>query len=292
MSYELRSSLPVTADTSAGNAMSLVLSTNNPTDATETTCAIIGSVVAVNLKNASGVPDATVYDVIKAIEAVDTNNTVHMHCDDFTAEQIAAGYDTITPIPLPLAQTSFTGGSATRTGFEKVPVRTIQDVTNQDFPGDTVYVQAGAEKGAVYCYNMDHVWVKQGASNALETGFLQTFTGKSGDGAELPTYSSHEIVTQSANLETAIGQLDAAEQDTRDFIGMGVGEELPLYATTNVVTQNANLNDAISQIDLEAGYLFAFMGKAKGNELPVYASTKVISQNGNLETAISQLDDS
>ncbi|MBF0108760.1 MAG: hypothetical protein HQL76_06255 [Magnetococcales bacterium] len=289
--YELRSTLPITADTSAGNDLTLELTTNNPVDATETTGTIVGNAIAVNLKNTAGTSTATMFDVVRALEAVDTDNRVRMHCPDFTAEQIAAGVDTLTPCPLPLPPTAFTGGSAARIGFEKVPVREIQDETRQNFAGDTVYVAEGAEKGSVYCYNMDQVWVKQGASNVLETGFIQTFVGKSGDGAELPTYSSNAIVTQSANLETAIGQLDAAEQDTRDFIGMSVGEEMPLYATTHVVEQGASLNEAISQLDLELSYLSAFMGKVKGNGLPVYASTRIVTQNGTLEEAISQLDD-
>ena len=181
-------------------------------------------------------------------------------------------------MPTPIALTTFTGGSTTRIGFALVAPRTIKGVTRQNHVGDTVYVQDGAEKGSVYIFNEDGQWVKQGQSNTLETGFIQTFIGKSGDGSELPTYSSTDVVTQSANLETAIGQLDAAAGDTLAFIGKSIGEEMPLYATPIAVTQGASLNDGISQLDQEIGYLLSFIGKGVGNEAPAYLTTKVVGQ--------------
>ena len=41
-----------------------------------------------------------------------------------------------------------------------------------------------------------------------EFGYTNSFAGKTGLGSEMPTYSSTYIVTQSASLETAIGELD------------------------------------------------------------------------------------
>ncbi|MBF0181324.1 MAG: hypothetical protein HQM03_14980 [Magnetococcales bacterium] len=289
--YELRSTLPGTSDTSAGNALTFVATTDNPLDATETTCTITGNAIAVNLKNSAGLSTATILGVIRAIEAVDTANLVRMHCPDLTAEQIAAGADPTTPMPTPIPLTAFSGGSATRTGFEPVAPRTIKGVTLQNHVGDTVYVQEGAEKGSVYSFNSDHLWVKQGQSNTTESGFIQTFIGKSGDGAELPTYSSTDVVTQGANLEAAIGQLDASMGDLLSFMGTTRGEEVPIYASSVVVEQNATLNEAISQLDREVGYLLSFIGKEVGNEAPFYLSTKVIGQGSSLEEAISALDD-
>jgi hypothetical protein len=45
---------------------------------------------------------------------------------------------------------------------------------------------------------------------STELGYNNAFTGKSGLGSEMPTYSSALTVTQNASLETAIGELDAA----------------------------------------------------------------------------------
>ncbi|MBF0191631.1 MAG: hypothetical protein HQL99_10915 [Magnetococcales bacterium] len=288
--YSLRSTLPTTADTSAGNALTFVATTDNPLDATETTCTIVGNAIAVNLKNAAGVSTATVLDVIRAIEAVDTDNHVQMFCPDFTHEEITAGIDPVTLQP-PMALTAFTGGSATRIGFDRVPLRTIKSVTLQNHVGDTVYVQEGAEKGSVYSFSSDGQWVKQGQSNTLESGFIQTFIGKSGDGSESPNYSSAEVITQGANLEAAIGQLDTATGDILAYMGKSVGEEMPLYADPVAVTQGASLNDGISQLDREVGYLLAFVGKGVGNETPAYLTTKVVGQGTSLEAAISALDD-
>ncbi|MBF0342114.1 MAG: hypothetical protein HQL95_14310 [Magnetococcales bacterium] len=288
--YTLRSALPTTADTTAGNALTFVATTDNPLDATETTCTIVGNAIAVNLKNTAGTSTATVLDVIRAIEAVDTDNLVQMACPDFTPEEIIAGIDAVTLQP-PVALTAFTGGSATRTGFARVALRTIKGVTLQNHVGDTVYVQEGAEKGSVYSFNSDGQWVKQGQSNTLESGFIQTFIGKSGDGAELPSYSSTDVVTQGANLEAAISQLDTATGDILAYMGKSVGEEMPLYATPVAVTQGASLNDGISQLDREVGYLLSFVGKGVGNEAPAYLTTKVVGQGTSLEAAISALDD-
>ncbi|MBF0339471.1 MAG: hypothetical protein HQL95_00730 [Magnetococcales bacterium] len=416
--YTLRSSLPTTAETTAGNALTFVATTNNPTDATETTCTITSNAIAVNLKNTAGASTAKMIEVIRAVEATDTNNIVYFTCPNFTAEEISSGIDTTTPMP-PMALISFTGGSdgsgsadvtewtlgtlgqglmhffssdvgrwndfsivtttnamdgvgttslvvdevaktftihlanngtaitatvgdvinavsaptfstfygqaysgpllafdsdpaqsdaddvliteecnetgtqgiAASWGFERVALRTVKGVTRQNHVGDTVYVADGFEKGSVYVFNDDGVWVKQGQSSTLESGFIQTFIGKSGDGSELPTYSSTDVVTQAANLETAIGQLDAATGDALAFMGKAIGEEMPLYADPVAVTQGASLNDGISQLDREVGYLLSFIGKGVGNEAPAYLTTKIVGQGTSLETAISALDD-
>ena len=86
--YELRSSLPMTSDTTAGNALTFVATTDNPTDAATTTCTIVGNAIAVNLQNTAGISTAKVIDVLRAIEAVDTDNLTHLYCSDFTAEEI------------------------------------------------------------------------------------------------------------------------------------------------------------------------------------------------------------
>ncbi|MBF0141098.1 MAG: hypothetical protein HQL74_12570 [Magnetococcales bacterium] len=522
--YELRSTLPVTADTTAGNSLTYAATINNPANATATTCTIVGNDIRVNLKNDGSVPTATIKELLEAIEAADTSNLVYMFNANYTDAEIRADIDTWT-VPDVVAVTNFAGGSAgnssdhsTRweigtTGQGKVVVDTDEDgdwndfilqtrtdtitdavnigspaavavgydtlanakgdmdgdnifggvavtaglrvylfglingvpsgvyvvsgtsgnwtltfetpavgqyiyitslsqwyrytvvgwdtnvaapptmtmdgnastycVINEDqkaftihlgnngtaitatvndvksavnnrnmlsvvtqltyndyilyfnsgqsdstdtvvaataaafgsggvggnwgfqiedwqlknnvkarvFPGDAVYVERGFHAGATWIFNDSNQWVKQGASSAEEMGRMQNFVGKSGDGNEMPGYSSTNVVTQSASLEAAIGQLDAEAGDTMTWVGKSKGDTAPNYGTTNAVTQSANLKNAVSQIDLEIGYLQAFLGKDKGNDAPAYTTTKVVGQGTNLETAVSALDD-
>lgn len=82
--------------------------------------------------------------------------------------------------------------------------------TNQESDGDALLVQEGTYADQQYIYDGTS-WILFGAStSAAELGYIRTFIGKTGPGSELPTYSSTEIITQSSNLETAIGDLDAA----------------------------------------------------------------------------------
>jgi hypothetical protein len=68
--------------------------------------------------------------------------------------------------------------------------------------------------GSLYRKNADSGantgWVQladQGGSSTEDT-YQNTFTGKTLNGSELPTYSTDNVVTQGASLETAIGELD------------------------------------------------------------------------------------
>ena len=157
--------------------------------------------------------------------------------------------------------------------------------------GDTVYIERGQDMGALYIYNDEGEWVKQGKADATEVGFLRAFVGKGANGNVAPNYSSTDVVTQGNNLTGAVSELDAAAGDLLAFAGATEGVAAPTYGTTNAVTQGASLKDAVGQLDLEAGYLLAFIGKAKGNEAPAYTTTKVVGQGTSLETAVSALDD-
>lgn len=80
--------------------------------------------------------------------------------------------------------------------------------TNEETAGDTTFVVRGTDGGKKYVFN-GTAWVQNDQASVDEFGFIHTFVGKSGFGAETPTYSSAVVVTQNTNLENAIGEIDA-----------------------------------------------------------------------------------
>lgn len=83
------------------------------------------------------------------------------------------------------------------------------DPTNTLSDGDAVLVQKGATLAETsWVYDGTSTWVQFGGNASAELGFLRSYVGKTGPGAELPTYSSTDVVDQSDNLEVAIGRLD------------------------------------------------------------------------------------
>lgn len=86
---------------------------------------------------------------------------------------------------------------------------TYSEDTNEATVGDTVFIEAGTDAGKSFTFN-GTAWVQTDQASVDEFGFIHDFIGKSGFGAETPTYSSTNVVTQSNDLEGAIGELDAA----------------------------------------------------------------------------------
>ena len=84
---------------------------------------------------------------------------------------------------------------------------TLTEDANLATKGDALYVQTGTSAGQQWAYN-GTAWVQQGGGANTEIGFLQTYTGKTADGSETPTYSQNNVVTDGESLETAIGKLD------------------------------------------------------------------------------------
>lgn len=92
---------------------------------------------------------------------------------------------------------------------------TFTEDANTATDGDAVLIQEGTHAEEQWVYDGTN-WVQfGGATGAAELGFIRSFIGKTGPGSEFPTYSSTDVITQSSNLETAIGDLDNA---------MGTGE--------------------------------------------------------------------
>ena len=73
--------------------------------------------------------------------------------------------------------------------------------------GDTLYVNAGTDAGKTFNYNAT-TWVQQGSASSTEISYLQSYTGKTADGNEMPTYTTENVVATGDSLETAVGKLD------------------------------------------------------------------------------------
>lgn len=129
----------------------------------------------------------------------------------------------------------------------------VQD-GNAETDGDSVLVKAGTNAETQWVYDGAN-WVQfGGASNAAELTYLRSFIGKTGPGAENPTYTSTNVVTQATSLETAIGALDAVQgngaitNDTTDNVGTfySITDDLTSSGGTLTITDIANqLNNAI-----------------------------------------------
>lgn len=109
---------------------------------------------------------------------------------------------------------------------------------NTESEGDTLYVEDGTDAGKTFVYN-GTTWVQSNQSDLDELAFIRTFIGKSGVGAETPTYTSNNHVVDADNLEVAIGKLDAQ-----------LGAEL---AAGNVINASDDLATAITTLDNAAG---------------------------------------
>lgn len=96
---------------------------------------------------------------------------------------------------------------------------------------------------------IDFVQIASAATEA-ELGFIRTFIGKSAAGAETPTYSSNNYVTDATSLETAIGALDAqlgttqGDLDTAELaILLGRTESILTNVTTVQVLDSVLVDD-------------------------------------------------
>lgn len=111
---------------------------------------------------------------------------------------------------------------------------TYDEDSNNETSGDTTYVQEGTVyAGNRFTYN-GTAWVRSNTSDLEEMGFIRSFVGKTAEGAESPTYSSTNQITQAGSLETAIGELDAS-----------VG---PDVTTDNYITDTNSANENIQSL--------------------------------------------
>ena len=114
--------------------------------------------------------------------------------------------------------------------------------TNAETPGDTVYVESGTDAGKRFTFNTSNAWGVTDQTSLDEHQNIRDFIGKNSIGVESPNYTSTNVVTQGANLETAIGELDTGIQAVDDKIGAPVtaGE---VVEPANTVNQNLQAID-------------------------------------------------
>lgn len=113
-------------------------------------------------------------------------------------------------------------------------VLTLTEAANAATEGDAVLVLEGTFAETKWVFNGQlgaGEWIQfSAAGDQAELGFIRDFIGKAA-GAETPTYSSALVVSQSNDLEGAIGELDAVLDPVRD-------QQL-ILTTTNVTAQTA-----------------------------------------------------
>lgn len=113
---------------------------------------------------------------------------------------------------------------------------TFTEDTNLATDGDAILVQEGTSADQQWVYDGTN-WVQfGGASSAAELAFIRAFIGKDAAGAETPTYSTTNIVSDGTSLETAIGALDGA-----------IGDRT--YTEDNFVTDGQTITASIDALD-------------------------------------------
>lgn len=122
--------------------------------------------------------------------------------------------------------------------------------SNQESDGDAVLVQEGSSADQQWVYDGSQ-WVLFGSSTSTaELGYIRDFVGKTGPGAELPSYTSTDVITQSDNLEVAVGKLDNAMgtgEITNNGGNFAVSDDMSwaVAGTLEVTDAINNLNDTI-----------------------------------------------
>jgi len=167
--------------------------------------------------------------------------------------------------------------------------------TNAESDGDAVLVQGGTHAEQQWVYDGTD-WVQFGsAAGFTELEHLRNYTGKTGPGAENPTYSSVDVVTQGSSLETAIGDLDDSV-GTRTYTNDNVvtdGEDITssidaldtavgnqTYTEDNVVTDGQTLSESVDALDIAIGDLQAADLTITGTNVtgPVVADTIPVAE--------------
>jgi hypothetical protein len=127
-------------------------------------------------------------------------------------------------------------------------------------------------------------WLQLGTTEAsTEDGYQNSFMGKTGSGSELPDYSSTNVVTDSDNLEVAIGKLDTEIGYMLAMMGKSAGNEDTVFTGSqgSGISSGDSLELAIDTID-------QYIGVA-----PTPVSTRTIgaiSGSADVNTNIDSLD--
>lgn len=165
---------------------------------------------------------------------------------------------------------------------------TFTEDTNLATDGDAIMIQEGSSADTQWVYDGTQ-WVQFGSTSAgAELGYIRDFIGKTGPGAEFPTFSSTNLIINSPNpgfdnLESAIGKLDAGlgtgnvvntggnwavsddlafagstgaagtltVTDVLDELNVAIGDRT--YTEDNVVTDGESVAASIDALDIAVG---------------------------------------
>lgn len=167
---------------------------------------------------------------------------------------------------------------------------------NNESDGDATLIKEGSSAETQWVYDGAQ-WVQFGsAAGNEELAFLRQFIGKTGPGAENPSYSSAFNITNGNNLETAIGDLDAAIGDlsytNQNVItdGQTVGQSLDAvdtaigdlaYTNESVVTDGQTVTESIDALDVAVGDIINQTEEVIGTNIsavtPITADTLPLS---------------
>lgn len=146
---------------------------------------------------------------------------------------------------------------------------------NAESDGDALLVQEGTSGDTSWVYDGSN-WVQFSSSTSTaEIAFIRTFIGKTGPGAENPTYTTDNVVTQAGSLEDAIGELDAALGDgiiDNDGGNHALSDDLA-WATGGTLSTT----DALNEINVAIGDR-------------TYSQENVVSSGETVATSIEALD--
>jgi hypothetical protein len=136
---------------------------------------------------------------------------------------------------------------------------TLTEDTNLATVGDTLYVGGGTHAGHRHTYNGTD-WVQTDQASNDELSFIRSFIGKTSGGAETPTYTGTNYITNGDTLEAAAGKLDTQLKTTTDATGTNATNisNLQSAVSTNTgnistiqgeqTTQNTNISNNASAI--------------------------------------------
>jgi len=140
----------------------------------------------------------------------------------------------------------------------------IIDNTNSTVAGTTDFISVTGTTDTGYTVDIDTAFKTRMSDAESDITDLQSFVGAA-DGETVPTYSSVTQVTQNADLETAIGELDAA-------IGTDVTSDDIILSTNSV---NANIQ-ALSTYVLEQDQITETTGTTSATDTVVGLTAKWI----------------
>lgn len=160
---------------------------------------------------------------------------------------------------------------------------TFTEDTNTASDGDAALIQEGTHAEQQWVFDGTD-WVQFGAdTGAAELTFVRSFIGKTGPGSEFPSYTSTDVITQSSNLEVAIGALDDAMgtgEITNDGGNYSISDDMSWGAAGTLEITDAlnNINDAIGD-------------RTYTNDNVVTDGETVAASINAIDTAIGNLDD-